>query len=53
MASMREELQAFWGNASANREQLIVDLQAWCQRAEASGIDALRQLSQQVKSVRA
>jgi stearoyl-CoA desaturase (delta-9 desaturase) len=52
MASMRDELQAFWGNTSANREQLIVDLQAWCQRAEASGIDALRQLSLQLKSVR-
>ena len=53
MASMRDELQSFWSNTSANREQLIVDLQAWCQRAEASGIEALRQLSLQLKSVRA
>ena len=50
---MRDELQSFWSNTSANREQLIVDLQAWCQRAEASGIEALRQLSLQLKSVRA
>ena len=53
MASMRDELQSFWSNTGANREQLIVDLQAWCQRAEASGIEALRQLSLQLKSVRA
>ncbi len=53
MAAMRDELQDFWGNTSLSREQLIANLQEWCQKAEASGIEALKQISVQVKSARA
>ena len=38
MLVMREELRQLWLNTSLSREQLTGQLQAWCQRAEASGI---------------
>ena len=50
---MREELRQLWLSTSASREQLAADLQAWCQRAEASGISALQQFSQQLRAARA
>ncbi|MBK7120642.1 MAG: hypothetical protein IPH64_17645 [Comamonadaceae bacterium] len=34
MVVMREELRQVWLNTSHSREQLAVDLQAWCRRAE-------------------
>ena len=45
MVTMREELRQMWMNTSQSREQLALDLQAWCRRAEESGIEALRQFS--------
>ena len=53
MVTMREELRQLWLSTSASREQLAADLQAWCQRAEASGISALQQFSQQLRAARA
>ena len=53
MVAMREELKALWLNTHRNREQLTQDLQAWCQRAEASGIEALRDFSRRLRQVRA
>lgn len=47
---MRDELQKVWLQSSASAEQLAQQLQDWCQRAEASGIAALRALSLQVRS---
>ena len=41
MVIMREELRQMWLTTSASREQLTADLQAWCHRAEQSGIAAL------------
>jgi len=41
MVTMREELRQLWLNTSHSREQLAADLQAWCRRAEESGIEAL------------
>jgi stearoyl-CoA desaturase (delta-9 desaturase) len=35
-----------------SREQLVADLQAWCQRAEESGIAALHEMSLRVKAAR-
>ena len=52
MVVMREELRQMWLNRSHTREQLAADLQAWCQRAEASGIAALEEFSQRLRSVR-
>jgi len=53
MVTMREELRQLWLNTSVSREQLAVQLQSWCQRAEASGIAALQQFSQNLRAARA
>ena len=42
---MRQELAALWSRSTASKEQLVKQLQDWCQRAEGSGIDALREFS--------
>ena len=52
MVHMREELRQIWLNTSQSREQLAADLQAWCKRAEDSGIAALRDFSMKLRSVR-
>ena len=51
MVTMREELRQLWLNTSYSREQLTADLQAWCHRAEASGITALREFSLRLRAV--
>lgn len=50
MLTMREELRALWSSTHASREQLAADLQAWCRRAEESGIAALRDFSVRLRS---
>jgi stearoyl-CoA desaturase (delta-9 desaturase) len=52
MVTMREELRALWTGTNATREQLAADLQAWCRRAEESGIAALRDFSIQLRAAR-
>jgi stearoyl-CoA desaturase (delta-9 desaturase) len=53
MVTMREELRQMWLNTSQSREQLAADLQAWCRRAEESGIAQLQQFSMRLRSARA
>jgi stearoyl-CoA desaturase (delta-9 desaturase) len=53
MVTMREELRQLWLNTSHSREQLAADLQAWCRRAEESGIVALQQFSLKLRAVHA
>ena len=53
MVTMREELRQMWMSTSASREQLAADLQAWCHRAEESGIAALREFSLRLRAARA
>jgi stearoyl-CoA desaturase (delta-9 desaturase) len=53
MVQMREELRQMWLNRSQTREQLAADLQAWCQRAEASGIAMLQEFSFKLRAARA
>ncbi len=53
MVTMREELRQMWLTTSASREQLAADLQAWCHRAEESGIAALREFSMKLRATRA
>jgi stearoyl-CoA desaturase (Delta-9 desaturase) len=53
MVVMREELRQMWLNTSQSREQLTADLQAWCHRAEESGIAALREFSMKLRSAHA
>ena len=52
MVTMREELRQLWLNTSHSREQLASDLQAWCHRAEDSGIAALREFSLKLRAAR-
>jgi stearoyl-CoA desaturase (Delta-9 desaturase) len=53
MATMRDELRHMWSNTTHSREQLALDLQAWCKRAEESGIAALHEFSLKLRSARA
>lgn len=53
MVTMREELRQMWLSRSASREQLATDLQAWCRRAEESGIAALQEFSMRLRAARA
>jgi stearoyl-CoA desaturase (delta-9 desaturase) len=53
MVTMREELRQMWLSTSASREQLATDLQAWCHRAEESGIAALQEFSMKLRAARA
>jgi stearoyl-CoA desaturase (delta-9 desaturase) len=53
MVTMREELRQLWLNTSLSREHLARDLQAWCHRAESSGITALREFSFKLRAARA
>jgi stearoyl-CoA desaturase (delta-9 desaturase) len=47
--SMREELTQIWARSSASREQLVRQLEDWCRRAEASGIEALEKFSRSLR----
>ncbi|MDB5898239.1 MAG: stearoyl-coa desaturase oxidorecuctase protein-like protein [Ramlibacter sp.] len=53
MVTMREELRQMWLNTNHSREQLTAELQAWCRRAEGSGIEALRQFSLKLRAAHA
>ena len=53
MMTMREELRQVWMNTTHTRAQLAADLQAWCQRAESSGIARLQAFSQQLRAAHA
>jgi stearoyl-CoA desaturase (delta-9 desaturase) len=53
MHTMREELRQLWSSTTATREQLAADLQAWCKRAENSGIAALKELSYTLRAAKA
>ena len=52
MVQMREELRQLWLNTHHSRAQLALDLQAWCKRAESSGIAALQEFSMHLRAVR-
>ncbi|MFZ6648422.1 DesA family fatty acid desaturase [Undibacterium sp. TJN25] len=50
MHDMRVELGLIWERSTVSREQLVHQLQDWCTRAEASGIQALHDFSQRLRS---
>jgi stearoyl-CoA desaturase (delta-9 desaturase) len=50
MVRMREELRQLWLSTHRSREQLASDLQAWCRRAEGSGVAALRDFSMRLRA---
>jgi stearoyl-CoA desaturase (Delta-9 desaturase) len=45
LVQMRRELGRIWESSSASSEQLLQDLQVWCQRAQQSGIAGLEQFA--------
>ncbi|MGA2551916.1 MAG: fatty acid desaturase [Burkholderiaceae bacterium] len=47
---MRVELALIWERSSASREQLVLQLQDWCKRAEESGIRVLQDFSLRLRS---
>jgi stearoyl-CoA desaturase (delta-9 desaturase) len=49
MMTMRSELTDIWGRSLATREQLVTQLQDWCQRAEAAGIGPLTEFSRRLR----
>ncbi|MNW20138.1 hypothetical protein D3C71_2203930 [compost metagenome] len=42
---MRQELSRLWERSSLTRDELLKELQDWCARAEASGIESLQRFS--------
>ena len=48
--TMRDELAALWQRSTASKEQLVHQLEDWCKRAEASGIEALQTFSRRLRS---
>ena len=52
MVTMREELRQMWLSTHVSREQLTKDLQAWCHRAEESGIAVLQDFSFKLRAAR-
>ncbi len=49
MVTMRRDLAAIWGRSAATRDQLVKQLQDWCQRAETSGIRPLAEFSERLR----
>ncbi|MBC3869236.1 fatty acid desaturase [Undibacterium oligocarboniphilum] len=50
MHDMRVELGLIWERSTVSREQLVHQLQDWCLRAEASGIQALHDFSRRLRT---
>jgi stearoyl-CoA desaturase (delta-9 desaturase) len=50
LVAMREELRLLWTRTNVSAEQLVADLQAWCRRAEESGIAALQEFSLKLRA---
>jgi stearoyl-CoA desaturase (Delta-9 desaturase) len=46
---LRNELAAMWERSNASRDQLLVQLQDWCHRAEQSGIKALQDFATRLR----
>jgi len=46
----RDKLSEIWSGANVSNEKLLRQLKDWCQEAEASGIDALKDFAYRLKS---
>jgi stearoyl-CoA desaturase (delta-9 desaturase) len=53
LVAMREELRQLWTRTGVSAEQLVADLQAWCRKAEESGIAALQDFSMKLRAAHA
>ncbi len=48
--SYRQSLQGIWLKTASSQKELVESLQQWCKQAEDSGLDVLKQFSQQIKA---
>lgn len=46
----RQRLQAIWQEKTATREVLLQRLQEWCRQAEETGIEALQEFAEQIRT---
>jgi stearoyl-CoA desaturase (Delta-9 desaturase) len=53
LVAMREELRSLWTRTNVSAEQLVADLQAWCKKAEDSGIAMLQEFSLKLRAAHA
>jgi stearoyl-CoA desaturase (delta-9 desaturase) len=53
LIAMREELRQLWTQRNVSAEQLVAELQAWCKRAEESGIASLQEFSHKLRAAHA
>ena len=53
LVTMREELRSLWTRTNVSAEQLVVDLQAWCRKAEESGIATLQEFALKLRAAKA
>lgn len=53
LVAMREELRQLWTRTNVSSQQLVADLQAWCKKAEESGIAALQEFSLKLRAAHA
>jgi len=49
LMQMRQELVKLWESSTASSEQLLHDLQNWCQRAQQSGIEGLQEFAMRLR----
>src|SRR5690554_217425 len=49
LVQMRRDLVGLWESSSSSSEQLLADLQAWCQQAQQSGIESLEQFAYRLR----
>jgi stearoyl-CoA desaturase (delta-9 desaturase) len=48
--TMKQKLVDVWNRRATTQEHLIQALQEWCREAEATGIEALRNFSQKLRT---
>jgi stearoyl-CoA desaturase (delta-9 desaturase) len=53
LVAMREELRLLWTRTNVSAEQAVIDLQAWCRKAEESGIAMLQEFSLKLRAAHA
>lgn len=53
LVAMREELRQLWTRTNVSAEQLVADLQAWCKKAEESGVAALQEFALKLRAAHA
>ena len=53
LVAMREELRQLWTRTNVSGDTLVADLQAWCKKAEDSGITALQEFALKLRAAHA